>query len=133
MTDTPDHPVPPRRPPAPLTVAASLAGLEGVGYAVYGITELAVFNAERAQMGATTALFFLVYGVGLGYCAWAFYRLRSWARAPIVMVQIIQLLVAWGFRGGGTTWVTVGLTVLAAIVLAGVFHPQSIDALAEDH
>lgn len=132
MTATPEGPAHPSRAPAPLTVAASLAAVEGLGYLVYGITELAVLSGERAQMGATTAVFFLLYGTGLVYCSWAVYRLRSWARAPIVMVQIIQLLLAWNFRGGSTTPVAVGLALVAVIVLAGIFHPQSIDALAED-
>lgn len=123
----------PSGPPAPLIVAISLAAIEALGYLAYGITELAVFSTERAQMGATTAIFFLLYGAGLGYCTWAVYRLRSWARAPIVMVQIIQLLLAWNFRGGQTTWVAVGLALVALVVLAGIFHPQSVDALAEDH
>jgi hypothetical protein len=135
VTATPDGPVrPSSRPPAPLTVAASLVGIEALGYLVYGITELAVLDTERAQMGATTAVFFLLYGAGLGYAGWAVYQLRSWARAPIVMVQIIQLLLAWNFRAGSTTGVAVGLAVVALVVLAGIFHPQSLDALAgEDH
>ena len=132
MTKPPDAPVSPHGPPAPLTVAASLAAVEAVGYLGYGITELVVLNAERAQMGATTGVFFLLYGAGLGYCSWAVYRLRSWARAPVVLVQIIQLLLAWNFRGGETMWVAVGLAVVALVVLTGIFHPQSIDALAED-
>jgi hypothetical protein len=132
VTSTPPGTEPSSRPPAPLTVATSLAALEALGYLAYGVVELAVLSGERAQMGATTAIFFLVYGAGLGYCAWAVHRLRSWARAPVVMVQIIQLLLAWNFRGGDTTWVAVGLGLVALVVLAGIFHPQSLDALAED-
>jgi hypothetical protein len=132
VTATPDGPVLPSRPPAPLIVAVSLAAVEALCYLVYGVTELAAVNRERAQMGATTAVFFLVYGAGLGYCTWMVYRLRSWARAPVVMVQIIQLLLAWNFRGGDTTWVAVALGVVALVVLAGIFHPQSLEALSED-
>jgi hypothetical protein len=132
VTATPDGPVPPSGPPAPLTVAASLVAIEALGYLIAGVTELAVFSRERAQMGATTAVFFLLYGGGLGFAAWALYRLRSWARAPIVLVQLIQLLLAWNFRGGETTWVAVALAVVAVVVLAGIFHPQSVGALADD-
>ena len=131
MTATP-HSQPPARPPAPLSVAASLVAVEALAFVILAVAELSAFSSEKAVMGATTAIFFLGYGVGLAFCAWAVYRLRSWARAPIVVAQVIQLLVAWSFRGGDTTWVAVALAVVAGIVLAGILHPQSIDALTEE-
>ena len=133
MTSPHDNHLPTSGPPAPLAVAASLAAVEALVFLGLGVVEIASFQSDKATMGATTALFFFVYGVGLGICGWAVYRLRSWARAPIVVAQIIQLLVAWSFRGGDTTWLAVGLAIVAAIVLGGILHPQSIDALAEDH
>lgn len=133
MTPPHDNHLPTPGPPAPLTVAASLAAVEALVFLGLGVVEIASFQSDKATMGATTAIFFFVYGVGLGICSWAVYRLRSWARAPIVVAQIIQLLVAWSFLGGGTTWLAVGLAIVAAIVLAGILHPQSIDALAEDN
>lgn len=132
MTATPHDALPPSGRPAPLTVAVSLVALEALIFVVLAVAEVAAFEADKAAMGATTTIFFLGYGVGLALCAWALARLRSWARAPVVVAQLIQLLVAWSFRGGETTWVAVGLAVVAAVVLAGIFHPQSIDALAED-
>ena len=48
------------------------------------------------------------------------------------MAQLIQLGVAWDYWGGGTTWVSVLLGVVALIVLAGLLHPQSIDALNDE-
>jgi len=39
--------------------------------------------------------------------------------------------VAWSFREGATTFVSVLLTVVAVVVLAGVFHPASLRALAQ--
>lgn len=126
-----DAPHQPPGRPAPLTVATSLAALEALGYAGYGVTEIAVLSADRPEMGVTTAVFFLLYGAGLGVCAWAVHRLQSWARAPVVLVQIIQLLLAWNFRGGETSWLSVVLGVSAVVVLAGILHPRSIDALAD--
>lgn len=117
--------------PPPLTVAASLAALEAVVLVFQGVAELFAVSGERAAMGATTALFFLLYGVGLAACALAVARRRSWGRAPIVVAQLIQLLVAWSFRGGDTTWVAVALAVVAALTLVGIFHPASIAALAD--
>ena len=131
MTATPEDPRPLAGPPAPLTVAASLVVVEAVLFVVLAVAELADFEASKAVMGVTTALFFLAYGAGLALCAWAVWRLRSWGRAPIVVAQLLQLLVAWSFWGGETTWIAIGAGAVAAIVLAGIFHPQSLDALAD--
>lgn len=129
MNATPDDALPPSGRPAPLAVAASLTAVEAIIFVILAVAELAAFESDKAAMGATTTIFFLGYGVGLALCAWGLARLRSWARSPVVVAQLIQLLVAWSFRGGETTWVAVGLAVVAVIVLAGVFHPQSMDAL----
>ncbi len=129
----PAQPSPSRRggAPAPLAAAASLTAVEGVLLVLYGVLELTVVSSDKAAMGVSTALFFLLYGVGLGYCAVTMWRLHSWARSPVVMAQLIQLGVAWSFWGGGSTPVAVGLGVVALLVLAGIFHPASLLALGE--
>ncbi len=132
MTATPQGPVRRPGPPPPLSVAASLTAVEALLFVILALAELADFEASKAVMGATTALFFLGYGIGLGFCAWAVWRLRSWGRAPIVVAQLIQLLVAVSFWGGETTWVALALGLVAVLVLVGIFHPRSIDALSEE-
>jgi hypothetical protein len=129
---SPQEALPTPARPAPLTVAASLTVVEALVFGILTVAELAHFESDKAVMGATTALFFLGYGAGLAFCAWAVWRLRSWGRAPVVVAQLIQLLVAWSFRGGETTWVAVALAVVALVVLAGIFHPDSLEALSED-
>jgi hypothetical protein len=114
-------------------VAASVAGIEGVLIAGYGLVLFSAVDKQRLAMGVTTPVFFLLYGVALAYFAWACHRLRSWARAPLVLAQLIQLGVAWSFRGGPSTTVSVLLTVAAVIVLVGVFHPASLAALSDEH
>ncbi len=118
--------------PAPLAVAASLVAVEAALLVGYGVVLLASVHRERLAMGLTTPVFFVLYGAGLGYGAWALVRLRSWARAPLVLAQLIQIGVAWSFRGGAATVVTVVLALLAVLVLGGVFHPASLAALSED-
>jgi hypothetical protein len=120
----------PRTPvPAPLAVAASLAVVEGLLLVLYGVAEIAAVEAVRAVMGVTTALFFLVYGAGLVFCAWRMVRGAAWARSPVVMAQLIQLGVAWSFRGGDSTLVALSLGGVALVVLVGIFHPASLRAL----
>ncbi|GAA1478748.1 hypothetical protein GCM10009623_31940 [Nocardioides aestuarii] len=118
--------------PPPLVVAASLAAVEGVLLFLYGVLELVSISGGRVTMGVTTAAFFLVYGAFLAFCARQLLRRASWARGFVMMAQIVQLGVAWSFRGESTTWLTVVLTVAAVVTGAGLLHPASVDALADD-
>ena len=118
--------------PAPLVVATSLAAVEGAMLVLYGVVELAAVEGDKAVMGVSTALFFLLYGAGLAYCAWRTHRRESWARSPLVMAQLIQLGVAWSFWGGSSTPAAVALGVVALVVLVGVFHPASLAALSDE-
>lgn len=119
--------------PPPLTVAASLVGLEALGYGTVGLTEWAVIDKDRPLVGISTGLFFVAFSAFLAFCGWRIWRLHSWARAPIVMTQLIQIPVAISFWGGEwTNVVTVVMILLSAVVLAGIFHPQSLAALEEE-
>ena len=120
-----------RTPPSPLVVAASLVAVQGFLLIVYGVLEAAHVHADRAAMGVTTALFFAALGAALLACAWLVVRGRAWARSPIVVAQVMFLGLAWSFLGGATTWVSVVLAVVAVIVLVGLLHPSSVDALSE--
>lgn len=115
--------------PAPLLAAASLVAVEGLFLLGYAVLEVASVDADRVAVAATTGIFFLASGAGLLLCARGLSRRRSWARSPVVLAQLIQLGVAWSFRGGETTIVALVLAAVAAIVLVGIFHPASIAAL----
>jgi hypothetical protein len=117
--------------PAPLVVAASLVAIEGLFLLGYAVLELASISSDRAAVALTTAVFFAAYGGLLLAAAWAITHGRSWARSPIVLAQLIQLGVAWSFRGGDTTVAAVAMAVVAVIVLLGLLLPSSIDALAD--
>ena len=123
----PDRPV-----PAPLVVAASLAAVEALVLASLGVLELGSLRLARLTMGATTAIFFVVAAAGLAWCAWSLWRVRRWARSPVVMTQLICLGLAWNFWGEGTRPISIGLTVVAVVVIAGLLHPESIEVLEED-
>ncbi len=115
--------------PAPLVVAASLVAVEGLLLVGYGVLELASVSSDRVAVAVTTGVFFAAYGVLLLAAAWALTRRHSWARSPIVLAQLIQLGVAWSFRGGDTTTVAIAIAVVAVIVLVGLLVPSSIEAL----
>lgn len=83
-------------------------------------------------MGLTTSAFFVAYGAALLACAFAMIRGHSWARSPVVLTQLIQLGVAWSFRGGSTNLIAIVLAVVAIVVLAGLAHPASVEALTDN-
>ena len=117
---------------APLTVAASLVAVEGMVLVLLAVVELATLGSGRLTMGLTTAVFFVVTGAGLMLCGLLLSRRVSWTRSPVVLAQLIQLGLAWSFRGDPTTLVAIGLAVVALVVLAGIFHPTSLEALADE-
>ncbi len=117
--------------PAPLAAAAGLTLIEGLLTFLFGITELVSLDSDRLLMGLTTSLFFLAYGAVLMLCAWGMNTLRPWSRGPVLLAQLIWLGLAWSFRGGDTLPLAIGFAVVAALVLAGLLHPRSIDALEQ--
>ena len=130
MDDSPGNPT----PPAPLAAAAGLVLVEGLGTFGLGIVEAVHTTSHRIVMGASTALFFLLYGAALMAFAWAMRTLRPWARGPVVLTQLILLGMAWSFRGHDTLVLSLTGFVLAVLVLAGILHPASVDALnREEH
>lgn len=118
-------------PPPPLVVAAALVVLEGLLLLGYAVLEAVHIESARAAMGITTAAFFLILAAVLIACGALVLRGRAGARSPIIVAQVMFLGLAWSFRGGGTTWVSIALAVVAVVVLAGLLHPASIDALTE--
>jgi hypothetical protein len=120
-----------RTRPAPLLVAGSLAAVEGLLVAAYGVLVAADIHADRAAMGVTTSVFFVLLGAVLLVCAWYVVRGRGWARSPVVVAQVLGLGLAWNFLGGSTTWVSVVPALFTAVVLVGLLHPASVEALTD--
>jgi hypothetical protein len=113
----------------PLRVAAALVLVEAVLLVVFGVTEVVSLDSGRLVMGVTVAVFFLAFGVLLAACAWGLNRLQPFARGPVLLAQLIGLGLAWNFRSSDTLPVALGLLVVAVLVLGGLLHPRSIDAL----
>jgi hypothetical protein len=115
--------------PPPLVVAAGLTLVEGLLTVMYGIGEAVHLTSDRIVMGVTTSVFFVAYGAAMMLCAWGLNRLKTWARGPVLLAQLIWLGLAWNFREGDTLPLAIGLAVPAAIVLVGMLVPSSVDAL----
>lgn len=119
------------RPPY-LALGAGLALLEGLVLLGYAVLEVAHATEGRVGLAVGTAIFFAVVGGALVVCAHGLWRLHSWARSPVVVVQLIALLTAWSFVGGETTAVAVVLAVVSVVTLVCLLHPRSIEALATE-
>jgi hypothetical protein len=115
--------------PAPLVTAAGLTLVEGLLTVMYGVGEVVHLASDRLVMGVTTSVFFVAYGAALVLCSWGLNRLRTWARGPVLLAQLIWLGLAWNFRDGETLPLAIGLAVPAVIVLVGMLLPSSVDAL----
>ncbi len=115
--------------PPPLIVAASLVVLQGGCLVAFGVLELANLTSERLEMGVSTAIFFIVYGVALAACAWGLTRQQGWTRGPMLITQLIQLGLAWNLRD--TSLVAIALAVMAAVAIAGILHPATLKVLQD--
>ena len=116
--------------PPPLTVAASLVAVQGVVLVGLGITDLANIDPDRRAVAISGAVFFGGYGLALLACAIGLVRRVAWVRGPVLLTQLVQLGIAWNVRD---FWpLAVSMAVASAVVLAGVLHPASVDALASE-
>jgi TRAP-type mannitol/chloroaromatic compound transport system permease small subunit len=115
-----------------LALAAALVAVEAV--ALLGVGGSVVLGSDRARLvlDVTTTVFFLLYGCGLLVCARGLLHRRRWARAPVVLSQLIQVLVAGSFFAGATRWLALLLGVTAVVVLVAVLSPPATRALVED-
>jgi hypothetical protein len=124
----PTQPAPTAGPrPAPLVVAASLAGVEGAALLLLAALEAASIDSERLSLGLSTAVFFLIVGVAVLACAWGLLRMATWSRGPLLLTQLIALGLAWNVQD--LPLLAVVLVLVALVALAGMLHPDTMRAL----
>jgi len=115
-----------------LVLAAALAALEGLVALGFGVVEIAQVRLFRAVVGVGVSIFMLGFAVLLLAAARGLLHRRRWARAPVVVVQLIMLPVGWSFRGGQTDGVAAAMIVVAALTLVMILHPRSTRALVAE-
>ncbi|WP_322762494.1 hypothetical protein [Frankia sp. Cr2] len=119
-------------PPPALPAAVALLGAEGLVIGGLGVFLIVRgFGADtddrgRAELGG---LFAIVAAVGLGLLGRALLAGRSWARSPVVVVQLLCLPVAvsllqGGRYGEGIPLVAVAVAILTLVGLAGGYRPR---------
>ena len=113
------------RRPLTIVLAATLLALEGLAGLAYAVLELGQVRMSRAEVGLGVAVLMAVFGLVLLLVARGVFQGKRWSRGPAVVTQLILLPLAWSFKGGATTWVSVLLAVLAITALVGLIHPRS--------
>lgn len=114
-----------------LLVAAVIVLAEAltcVALAVLGIVEL---DGDNVGTAIGVSLILAVYG---GFQAWAAWRVtqgEQWARSPLVVTQVIQLIIAFNLADV-PAWIPVLLGASAVVTLACLLAPPVTRALGSD-
>jgi hypothetical protein len=116
-----------------LTVAAVVVGFEAVAYIVLAVLDLANVSSERVGLGVGAGVLLAAYGAGQLFFAWRVSQGESWARSPLIVTHLIQLLLAWNLRNGDTAWLAYVMAALAAVVLTCLLAPPVNRALGRAH
>ena len=99
-------------------MAAGLVAVEGLFLVGYAVLELFHLSADRVALALTTTAFFAAFGAGLLVCCTG--RWPGCGPGPAarcVVAQLIQLLVAWSFRGGEHHAASRSCSALVAVVV----------------
>ena len=122
----------PSGPPRQLQVATWLAGAQAVALLAAGVYLLiATVAGSPDQPDAAVTLGVLAVAVGalLGWLARNLYRLRLWARTPVVFLQILFLPAAYTLFDSGWAAFGIAYLVLSLAVLVLLFTTPARTAL----
>lgn len=101
--------------------------LEAVAVIVYGVLILTDMTRVATGVGIGVGALLIAWGVALALVGRGVAFVRQWSRGPAVVLQLLQLPIAWGFRHS-IGLLAAALFVSAAIVLVAVFLPASTTA-----
>lgn len=109
-----------------------IVSTEALIFAVLAILEIFSVSSERIGLGVSTTVFLVVIAAGLLWAASRVVQGDAWARSPLVFAQLIQLGLAWNFRGD-PVWLAPAIALPAVVVLACLLAPPVTRALSDDH
>lgn len=114
-----------------LLSAAFIVSIEALTFGVLAVLELLSVSSDRVGLGLGATVFLVVVATGLLWAAFRVVAGESWARSPLVFAQLIQLGLAWNFRGD-PTWLAPAIAAPAVAVLGCLLAPPVTRALTDD-
>lgn len=115
-----------------LHTVAAIVSVEALIFAVLAVLELFNVSSGRVGLGVGVTLFLVIIAAGLLFAAWRVAQGDSWARSPLVFAQLIQLGLAWNFRGD-PVWLAPAIAAPAVVVLACLLAPPVTRALTDEN
>lgn len=105
-----------------------MVGLEALAAAVGAVVLIWLTLTSDSDVGSALGLVVLAVlaAVALGFCAWGLLRVASWARGPVVALQL--LIGLFGYSAAfqyGSKAIGIPLLVVAAVVLYLLLTPEA--------
>lgn len=116
-----------------LRIAAIVVAIEALAYVVLAALDLANVSGERLGLGVGAGVLLAAYGLAQLFFAWRVSQGESWARSPLIVTHLIQLLMAWNLRNGDSAWLAGVMGGLAIVVLGCLLAPPVNRALGRDN
>lgn len=117
----------PSRPFATLAGIAAIQGLVLVGYAGFDLISAIRYGIQgpsevsNPPAVALQILIFALFGAGLLLVASGWWRMRRWARAPFLLVQLLAIVVGIPLaQAGGAVERATGMVTVAVAIAGGV-------------
>jgi hypothetical protein len=114
-----------------LLVAAVIVLVEAVTCVVLAVLGVADLDGDSLGTGIGVSLILAVYGVFQAWAVWRVNRGEQWARSPLVVTQIIQLVIAFNLADI-PVWISVLVGASAVVTLVCLLAPPVTRALGGD-
>lgn len=117
-----------------LTVAAAVAGLEGLALVAGGVYMLVkgfLGDPDSARQAGTGGITLIALALIPLIAARGLLARRSWSRGPAIITQILALPVAWTLLQVNSLMIPAGIALAVAAVtsLGMLMHPDTTRAL----
>lgn len=114
-----------------LLVAAAIVLAEAATCVVLAVLGAIDLDGGSVGSGVGVSVILVVYGAFQAWAAWRVTEGDHWARSPLVVTQIIQLIIAFNLADI-PIWVTVLVGASAVVTLACLLSPPVTRALGAD-
>jgi hypothetical protein len=120
--------------PAALVVAAAVVALQVAGFVAYVVVVLVKAvggDASSAQGVLLLAALTLVWAGGLAVAVRGLWQCRRWARAPLMVSELLLAAVGIPLAQGGEGWVGVPMVVVCVVAVGALLAPPVTAALTD--